>query len=460
MEENMNTLEKHKIYEIEVTGLGESGEGIGRIDGLTIFVHGGMPGDVVTCEITKLKKQYAIANVVEILKASPHRKEPQCQYGLKCGGCQAQHVKYESQLEIKTQLVQDAIERIGKVDYIKVEETIGMASPFNYRNKGQYPIRKIDGKVQIGFYKMRTHDLIDVETCELQHKINDSVVKIVKEFISEKKISVYDEVKKKGLLRHIVIRVAKDTNDTMVVLVARGEKIPYIEVLLESLAALEEVKSIVININKQPGNRILGSENITKYGDDKIIDSIGDLKFEISPLSFFQVNPIQTEVLYNKALEFADLQGTENVMDLYCGIGSISLFLAKKAKKVIGVELIEDAIHDANANAILNKIDNVEFYVGKAEEVVPSLYNRGMKADVVVVDPPRKGCDEHLIKTLIDIKPKKIVYVSCKASTMARDVKMLTEAGYRVEKIQPVDMFPWTMHVETIVRMQRKESAK
>jgi len=451
----MSVLEKNNYYEIDIKSIGEGGEGIGKYEGMTVFVHGGLPGDIAKVKIIKLKKQYAIGKAVEILKASEFRKEASCPYAYKCGGCQVQHMSYEGQLKMKTQIVQDAVERIGKIDKITISDTLGMACPYHYRNKGQYPIRLIDGKVAIGFYRQKSHDLIDIKSCELQKVSNNEILDIVRDFIETYNISVYDENKGKGLIRHLVIRSAKDSNDTMVVLVAQKFEIPNLDVLLERLAKLSHIKSIIVNKNSKKGNRIMGFENKTVFGEDKIVDRIGHLKFNISPLSFFQVNAIQTEVLYNKALEYADLKGDENVMDLYCGIGSISLFLAQKAKKVIGVEIIEDAILDARENARINGIENADFYVGKAEEVVPKLVKEGVTADVVVVDPPRKGCDETLINTLLEIKPKKIVYVSCKASTMARDIRLLVDGGYELVKGQAVDLFPWTTHVEAVCQLSR-----
>ena len=320
-----------------------------------------------------------------------------------------------------------------------------MEEPFRYRNKAQYPVGMKEGEVQIGFYAKRSHDIIEGQACGIQHKLADKVKTIVKKYIIENNVSVYDETTGKGLVRHVMTRVGFKTGEVMVVLVLNGENLPKKDVLIDALISeVPEIKSIVVNVNREKTNVILGNKNIVIYGKGSITDYIGKYKFNISPNSFFQVNPVQTEVLYNKVLEYAGLTQNEVVFDLYCGIGTISLFLSRKAKKVYGIEVVEEAIEDAKENARINGIGNVEFILGEVEKVLPGM---GIKADVVVVDPPRKGCDENLLETLVKMKPSRIVYVSCNPSTLARDLRYLSEGGFKVEKVQPVDMFPWTLHV-------------
>ncbi len=334
---------------------------------------------------------------------------------------------------------------------------MGMEDPSRYRNKAQFPIQSINNSPAIGFYKKKSHDIIPTDKCIIQHDINDKIVKIIKTYINAYNVSIYDEKSHTGLLRHLVTKVGFTTNEVMVVLVANGKKLPYLSELASVLKEnIPGFKTLVVNVNKERTNVILGKENIVIYGNGKINDYIGDLVFEISPLSFFQVNPLQTEVLYNKALEYAELKENDTVFDIYCGIGSISLFLAQKATKVYGIEIVADAIKDAKINAELNNLDNVEFYVGKAEEVVPKMYKEGKTANVVVVDPPRKGCDEKVLDTIISMQPDRVVYVSCNPSTLARDLNYLDERGYKCIEIQPVDMFPHTMHVECVAKLRRK----
>ena len=453
-------VQKNETILIDIVSIGEAGEGIGKIDGFTLFIHGAIPGDKVKAKIIKVKKAYGIGKLIQVVTPSVDRVNPPCPYVDQCGGCQVQHVDYSAQLRYKHDFVKSSMERIGKID-VEVEPTLGMDDPFRYRNKGQYPVGGETKSPKIGFFKARTHEVIDVDVCLLQSKAADLVVNIIREELPKLNWPIYDEKKNKGFLRHILVRTAYKTGDMMLVFVVKGNKLQGAHKLIDRLRAeVPELKSIILNENKSKGNRVLGFKNKTVWGDDKITDYIGDLSFEISPLSFFQVNPVQTEKLYGKALEFAGLTGVETVFDIYCGIGSISLFLAQKAKKVIGVEIVEDAIKDARANAIRNGLINTEFHVGAAEVVIPELYEKGYKADVVVVDPPRKGCDEVVLQTIANMKPDRIVYVSCKASTLARDLRILEDLGYKTTKVQPVDMFPMTGHVETVVQMQRKEIAK
>lgn len=452
-------LSKNKEYVVDIVDIGQGGVGIGKYEGFTVFVEGGLIQDKVKVRISKSKKNYAVGDIVEILEKSPFRVDRICSDELKdCGGCQIQELDYNKQLELKTNEVKQVISRIGKLENVEIHETIGMQSPCRYRNKAQFPIQNINGTTAIGFYKKKSHDVIPTDMCVIQHDINDKIIKIIKTYIQAYNVSIYNEMTHTGVLRHLVTKVGFTTNEVMVVLVANGTKLPHLNELASVLQEnIPGFKTLVLNINKDKTNVILGKENKVIYGNGKINDYIGDLVFEISPLSFFQVNPVQTEVLYNKALEYAELKENDTVFDIYCGIGSISLFLAQKATKVYGIEIVEDAIKDAKINAKLNNLNNVEFYVGKAEEVVPKMYSEGKTANVVVVDPPRKGCDEKVLDTIVSMKPDRVVYVSCNPSTLARDLAYLDERGYKCVEIQPVDMFPHTMHVECCVLISRVE---
>lgn len=453
------SVEKDQIYQVEIVDLGESGEGIGRYEGMTIFVDGGIVGDVVKVKINVLKKNYAMGKVVKMMKASPFRVEPECPYFKQCGGCQIMNMDYVSgQLTYKEKVVRDAIERIGGFEGVSVLPIIGMETPLRYRNKGQYPVALGKQGTEIGFFQKGSHKVVDIKDCLLQNEAHSRINQIIRYYVSEFKVRIYDEVSHKGLLRHVMIRHSAVYNEVMVVLVINGEQLPQEAVLRDRLMeAVPEIKSLMVNVNTAKGNRVLGEKSRVIAGMDTIRDQIGNLNFAISPLSFFQVNPVQTEVLYGKALEFAELKGEETVFDIYCGIGTISLFLAQKAKQVIGVEMVDAAIEDARANAVHNGISNCEFHVGKAEEVIPKLYEAGAKADVVVVDPPRKGCEPEVLETILKMAPQRIVYVSCKPSTMARDLKILcAEGAYEIQAVQPVDQFGHTVHVEAIVLLHRK----
>ena len=391
-------LSKNKEYVVDIVDIGQGGVGIGKYEGFTVFIEGGLIQDKVKVIISKSKKNYAVGDIVEILEKSPFRVDRICSDDLKdCGGCQIQELDYNKQLELKTNEVKQVISRIGKLENVEIHETIGMQSPCRYRNKAQFPIQNINGSTAIGFYKKKSHDVIPTDMCVIQHDINDKIIKIIKTYIQAYNVSIYNEMTHTGVLRHLVTKVGFTTNEVMVVLVANGTNLPHLN---ELASVLQENIPV-----------ILGKENKVIYGNGKINDYIGDLVFEISPLSFFQVNPVQTEVLYNKALEYAELKENDTVFDIYCGIGSISLFLAQKATKVYGIEIVEDAIKDAKINAKLNNLNNVEFYVGKAEEVVPKMYSEGKTANVVVVDPPRKGCDEKVLDTIVSMKPDRVVFV-------------------------------------------------
>lgn len=447
------SVEKNKFYEMTITDIGTNGEGVGKINDFVVFVPEAITGDQLEVKILKVKKNLAYGKIEKILSPSPRRSEVTCEVATKCGGCQLQHMSYEAQLEWKQSKVYNALTRIGGLKDIEVLPTLGMEAPAHYRNKAQYPIRKENGKVQIGFYMSRTHKVVDWSTCGIQDKRCEQIIEIVRNFLEVNNISIYDEETHKGLVRHLMIKTGFYTGEVMVCLVINGNELPHSDKLLEALHAVEGLTSVLLNINKAKTNVILGHEIKVLEGRDYIIDTIGDLKFKISALSFFQVNPEQTKVLYDKALEYAELEGNETVWDAYCGIGTISLFLAQKAKKVYGVEIVAPAIENARENAALNDIHNAEFFVGKAEEVIPEQYANGLTADTIVVDPPRKGCDQALLETLVKMNPKKIVYVSCDPATLGRDLGYLDQQGYKVEKVQPVDMFPHTTHVETVVKL-------
>ena len=454
----MTPVKKNEVYTMDITGMTHEGQGVGRIDNYTVFVDGALQGEKVEIKIIKVNKNYGVGKLLKIIEVSKDRVDPFCASYKRCGGCSLQHMSYEATLKFKTDVVKESIKRIGKLEDVVVHDAIGMEVPQNYRNKAQYPVGRYKDGVRVGFFAKRSHEIIDCPKCVIQYSKGDLIKSIVKDYICENGISTYDETTGEGLVRHIMTRFGFKTGEIMVVLVINGRSIPGQGKLVEKLVKeVPEIKSIVLNVNTKRTNVILGEENIVLYGNESITDYIGGdvngFKFNISPQSFFQVNPVQTEVLYNKALEYAGLTGNETVFDLYCGIGTISLFLSKKAKKVYGVEVVEAAIKDAKENARINGVENVEFIVGEAEEVIPQMYRKGIRADVVVVDPPRKGCDEEVLKTLVDMAPDRIVYVSCNPSTLARDLKYLAEGGFCVREVQPVDMFPWTSHVECVVLM-------
>lgn len=455
----MSLIEKNRNYILDITGMTHEAQGVGRIDGFAVFVDGALEGEQVEVKIIKLNKTYAVGKLITILKPSPHRVEPACGAYRRCGGCNLQHMEYNAQLTFKTKLVKDNLERIGGLKNIIVHDAIGMQRPLNYRNKAQYPVAAVNGNIISGFYAARSHDVIDSKECGIQDVESDKVRKFIMQYITEKGITAYDEASGKGLIRHIVTRVGFNTGEIMVVIVVNGSTLPKSDDLVQRLVeAVPGIKSIFLNTNTENTNIIMGKRNIKLFGSDTITDTIGDYKFMISPHSFFQVNPVQTEVLYSKALEYAALTGIETVFDLYCGIGTISLFLSAKARKVYGVEVVEEAISDARRNAELNGVSNVEFIAGEAEKVVPEMYSKGIKADVVVLDPPRKGCEESLLHLLVEMQPKRIVYVSCNPATLARDLKYLGGQGYKAVEVQPADMFPWTGHVECIIMMTNSGS--
>lgn len=501
---------KNDTCVIEIIGMNHEGEGVGRVEGYTLFVSGALPGEQVEVKVLKTKKQYGYAKLLNVLQASPERVTPPCDIYEQCGGCQLQHLSYEGQLDWKRQHVIDALERIGKlsvakdldtdldtgkgadtgltleaisslgdgvseeivgVEGIKVLPTLGMAEPWRYRNKAQVPIGVAperssrsthsthsapENSLIGGFYAKGSHRIIDMETCLIQHEQNDEVIAHIKEIGRNLGIAPYNEETGQGLLRHVVVRIGRTTGEIMVVLVTNGDRIPKVEEWIQAITSqIPHVTSICQNVNTRRTNVIFGDVTRVLWGREVIYDYIGNVKFAISARSFYQVNPEQTEVLYQKTVEYAGLTGNETVIDAYCGIGTISLFLAQHAKKVYGVEIVPEAIEDARVNAELNGMSHVQFEVGASEDVIPRWKEQGVEADVIVVDPPRKGCDAKLLETILEMKPERVVYVSCNPATLARDLRVLEDGGYKVVEAQPVDMFPHTTHVECVVRLIR-----
>lgn len=455
-------FKKNDLVTVKIEDMGHDGEGIGKAEGYTLFIKDTVIGDVVEAKIMKMKKNYGYARLVRVLEASKDRTEPKCSVARACGGCQLQFLTYEKQLEFKKNKVVGNLERIGGFSDISVEKVMGMENPWRYRNKAQFPVGKDkEGNLITGFYAGRTHSIIPNTNCYLGVEVNEEILNAVLNYMRENHVEPYDEVTGKGLVRHILIRYGFKTKEIMVCIIINGRKIPNAAGLVEKLKDISGMTSITLNVNTKRNNVILGNEILPLWGKDYITDYIGEVKYQISPLSFYQVNPVQTEKLYGTALEYAGLTGKEIVWDLYCGIGTISLFLAQKAQKVYGVEIVPAAIEDARKNAEINGIDNAEFFVGKAEEVLPAKYKEdGVYADVIVVDPPRKGCDGALIETMLSMKPERIVYVSCDSATLARDLKVLCEKEYQVEKVAVCDMFPGSVHVETVVLLGRKKSTE
>ena len=448
---------KNDILTLDIEDCGVDGEGIGKADGFTVFVKDAVIGDRIKAKIIKAKKNYGYGRLMEVITPSPYRVKPACSIARQCGGCQIQALSYEEQLKFKEKKVRGHLERIGGFKDLEMEPIMGMEEPYHYRNKAQFPVGKNkDGKIITGFYAGRTHSIIENRDCILGVKQNKDVLDCVIGHMEKYHIQPYDETTGKGLVRHIMIRYGFHTDQIMVCLILNGDKLPAEKALVESLCEIPGMTSITINVNKKRNNVILGNQLRLLWGQSYITDSIGNVSYQISPLSFFQVNPIQTEKLYGKALEYAGLTGNETVWDLYCGIGTISLFLAQRAKFVRGVEIVPQAIDNARENAKINGIENVEFFVGKAEEVLPREYDKnGIYADVIVVDPPRKGCDEALLNTILKMKPERVVYVSCDSATLARDLKILCAEEYELKRVSTTDMFPQSTHVETVVLLSQ-----
>ncbi len=458
-------MKKNDLIELNITDMGVGGEGIGRYESYAFFVKNAVIGDEVRAVITKMNKGYGFAKALEILKPSPERVVPPCPVALSCGGCQIMQLDYKAQLKYKENKVRENLERIGGIADSPVRPILGMEGqcPLHFRNKVQFPVgRGKDGKAVTGFYAGRTHYIVETENCPVSQPPADELLSAIRQFLDENGLEPYDSQSGSGLIRHVLIRKGTATGQIMVCLVINGDFLPgktdqkLVQVLTE---AFPDVKSICLNINKENTNVILGDRMICLYGSEYIEDRIGELTFRISALSFFQVNGIQTPRLYKKALEYAGLNGNETVWDLYCGTGTISLFLAQKAKKVYGVEIIQAAIDNANENAHINGITNAEFFCGKSEEIFPEFYRAAETEipDVVVLDPPRKGCDAELLNAILETEPEKIVYVSCDSATLARDIKVLS-GKYRLVEATPVDMFPHTVHVECVTLITKKTS--
>ena len=453
-------MKKDDFVTLTIEDMGVDGEGIGHVDGCTLFVKDALIGDVITAKIMKMKKNYGYARLMEILTPSRDRVEPKCAFHKQCGGCQIQALSYEKQLEYKKKKVLNNLTRIGGLTELPEFDVIGMDEPYHYRNKAQFPFgTDKNGEVVTGFYAGRTHSIISNTNCYLGVEENEQILEIILAHLKKYNIPAYDEQTGKGLLRHVLIRKGFTTGELMVCLILNGTRMPEVKELTAELIKIPGMTSITINVNTKQTNVIMGQEMKSVWGQDYITDYIGNVKYQISPLSFFQVNPVQTRKLYERALEYAEVESGETVWDLYCGIGTISLFLAQKAKQVYGVEIVPQAIEDAKHNAKLNGFTNAEFYVGKAEDVLPKKYREeNISADVIVVDPPRKGCDEALLQTIVQMRPKRVVYVSCDSATLARDLKYLTGEGYSLVKGTVVDQFPHTVHVEVVTCLQRVNS--
>lgn len=453
-------LELNKEYIVNIDSLGYEGEGVTKIDRYPIFIQGALRGETVRIQITKIKKNYAYGKLLEIIEESNERKESECPNYQSCGGCALMHSTYNGQLAFKYNRVKECIERIGGLDSNNVRQTIGMKNPYRYRNKGIFSVGLVNDEISIGFFSEKTHEIIDMDSCIIQDEDSDEVIKIIRNWM--KQYSIIPANKdgmffKDGLIRNVMIRKGYNTNELMVALITTNNKIPQKEKLIDELTTkIKNIKSIVQNINSKNSSLVFGDQFITLWGEGYISDYIGKYKFNISPLSFFQVNPIQTEILYNKVLEYANINENDIVFDAYCGTGSITLFLAEKAKKVYGVEVVEQAIENAKVNAKINGINNSEFLVGKSEEVIPKMIQQGIRPNIIVVDPPRKGCDTKLLEVIGKTNVEKIVYVSCDPGTLARDLKYLSDLGYDIGEVQPVDMFPHTKHIETVTGLRRK----
>ena len=452
----MIPVRRGQSYEIRIERLGTSGEGVGRYENFTVFVPQALPNERVLTVIDEVKKTYARGRIQKILQESPARVTPRCELYDECGGCQLQHLSYEAQLHAKRAQVIEALTHIGKLPQIPVNETLPADDPWNYRNKMQFPIGVDKGRLVVGCFAQGSHRIINTENCHIQRTINNDLANAVREIAEKLHIPVYNEDTHKGILRHIVGRVGRG-GELMAVIVTATKQLPrakdFVRLLRERLPHLVSVHQ---NIQTYRNNVIMGRDTALLWGRPTILDTLGRLNFHISPRSFFQVNTRQAERLYEQALAYADLHGTETVIDAYCGTGTITLFLAQKARKVYGIEIVQPAILDARKNARDNHVKNAEFIVGDATAVMPALYKQGIRPDVVVVDPPRAGCTETVLRTFANMYPRRIVYVSCNPATLARDLAILKDLGYITQKVQPVDLFPQTSHVENVVLLMRK----
>jgi len=447
-------IKKNEEYIVDIVDHGYEGEGIAKINNFTIFIPNAIKGEKIKVVIVKVLSSHGYGKILEIIEKSENRVETDCETYKRCGGCNLRHIDYEETLNMKQNVVQNLVNSTLE-NKIEVNKTIGMGNPFHYRNKAQYPIGiDKDGKPIIGVFAERTHEIIPMKDCFIQNEVSQKIADTVFKFIKENNISVYNEKTGKGIFRHIVVRVGIRTHEIMCILVINSKKFEREQELVELLVKLYNVKTVIKNVNMKNTNVILGVDNIVLHGNGFIYDVLGDYTFKISPKSFYQINPIQTEVLYNTAIEMAELDKEDIVYDLYCGIGTIGIFIAPYAKKVYGIEIVEDAIKDANENAKINEIDNIEFFVGDVEKVFENvLKTKNEYADIIFVDPPRKGLDKNTISNILAIEPKKVIYISCNPATMVRDVKLLSEK-YEVKEIQPMDMFPFTSHVECVCSLE------
>ncbi len=457
----MIPVEKNKVYKLEITAVSSDGNGVGHIDGYTIFVPQTVDGDIIECLIVKVRTKFAYGKVLSILNKSSYRQDAQCSAYKRCGGCQLMHINYEYQKQIKRQFVNNALQRIGGFEGFEVDGIDTLEIPLRYRNKMVFPIGEDkNSDIVSGFYAQRSHDIIPIEDCMMGDIKNRDILKAVKEYMLECNISAYDEEQHTGIIRRVFLRNSYSSGEIMVVISANSDELAQKEVLTDKLLKVSErIVSIILNVNKDRTNLVLGQKNVTLYGKSCIKDTLLGIEFEISPHSFYQINPVMTERLYNKALEYAQIKDTDIVMDIYCGIGTISLCAAKLAKEVIGVEIVKEAIEDAKENAINNNISNARFYADSAENIVPKLIDDGIRPDVVILDPPRKGSDEKTLGAIIEAKPQRVVYVSCNPSTLARDARFLCDRGYNLEKAMCYDLFPNTVHIESAALFVRTDSA-
>lgn len=442
--------------DVDIHDLSGNAEGIGRYHGFTIFVPQALPGDKIRAEVISIKKNYGRALLKSIINPSPDRVKPVCPYYEKCGGCQLMHAKYDAQLSYKQKQVESTLKHIGNQVNVNVKSIIGMDNPFNYRNKAHFPTGTENHKLIAGCYMARSHDIVDIESCAIQHNEINNLLRATKEAADKYGISTYDEKKHSGLLRNILVRHSFSTGQSMVVFVVNGSELPREkEIAAYLLESTDNLVSVQLNINRNKGNKLLGSKTRLIAGQAHLADQLDGLQFNISASSFYQVNPAQTSLLYNLVSDYASLSGKEIVFDIYCGVGTIALFISEKAKKVIGIDLLPEAIKDACFNAGLNKIENCDFLTGAAEKILPKLIRDRQIPDICIIDPPRTGCREELLHALLEVAPEKIIYISCNPATLARDIKFLCEEVYTVEEVQPVDMFPFTRHVECVVLMSR-----
>ncbi len=451
----MTEYKKNDLVELDITDLTTEGAGLGRVGELVVFVEGALPGERVAAKLLKVKSSYAFGKLLEILKPSSTRVEPVCGVSARCGGCSLMHMSYSAQLDFKRKQVIDALERIGGFKNPPVEEIRGMNEPLRYRNKARYPVQSIEGRAVAGFYAARSHRLVELGDCRISGEENERILGIITRFMNENDIKAYDETAHKGIVRQIMIRKAGSSGEIMVCIVINARKLPKAEKLVTALRAIEGVASITVNINMNKTNAILGRETQVLWGKAHITDVFAGLRFNISAPSFYQVNTVQTLELYNAVLELAKPKGDEVLLDAYCGIGTIGLFMAKHVRRVVGIEIVEDAVNDARENSVINGISNAEFIVGAAEAVLSDVF-KDVVVDIAVLDPPRKGAEQAFLDKLLEIAPRKIVYVSCSPQTFARDAKMLS-ARYKLESVRPVDMFPFTTHVELVGLFTRVE---